>query len=407
MFDFTTDLLRYADKAERSCSAVFADIDRVCAANSRRVLSAFIDNKVSATHFKGTSGYGYDDAGREVCDKVYAQVLGCDDAFVRYTFANGTHALATMLFALLTRGDDLVVLSGKPYDTLARVTDKLRGDGVSYAELDCALSGVYDEDACGRISRCTAAYIQRSRGYGTRKSLSADEVNACVARVRELNPKAIVLVDNCYGEFVDTVEPDGDIIAGSLIKNIGGGIAQTGGYVAGRKCLVDKIADRLIVPGMGREVGCFADGVCRDILKGLYFAPSVTASAMKTAVFARALFVLHGYNVYPNHLTKPADIVTAITLGSPGKLKSFCAAIQGAGAVDSHVAPTPAPMPGYDCDVIMASPSFTEGSSIEISCDAPFREPYVVYLQGGLTYETGKLAVLNAAAAVGANTGAD
>lgn len=401
MFDFTTALLRRAEEAEHACAAVFAEIDAICAANSRRVLSAFIAGKVSATHFKGTSGYGYDDAGREVCDKVYARVLGKEDAFVRYTFANGTHALATMLFALLKRGDTLTVLSGKPYDTLSRVTDKLIADGVTYAEVDCAVSGVYDENACEAIRRATAVYIQRSRGYSTRKSLSTDEVNACTARVRELNSNATVLVDNCYGEFVDTAEPDGDLIAGSLIKNIGGGIARTGGYVAGRKCLVDEVADRLIVPGMGREVGCFADGVCMDILRGLYFAPSVTASAMRTAAFARALFGTAGYTVYHDHGAKPADIVTAITLQTPDKLKAFCAAVQGAGAVDSYVTPTPAPMPGYDCDIIMASPSFTDGSSIEISCDAPFREPYTVYLQGGLTYDMGKLAVLNAAAAAG------
>lgn len=406
-FSIRPRLLALARQAEEEAAPAFARIADIEQHNGMRVLKAFLDNGVSAAHLGGSSGYGYSDMGRDTLDKVFAQALGAEDALVRHTFACGTHALAVALFGLLRPGDTLVSLTGKPYDTLEEVIGIRggRGDGsladfgVRYRQAELS-DGAPDLAAAASAARgAKVAYIQRSRGYSLRPSLSVEQTGRLISAVKRDNPGVVVLVDNCYGEFVECGEPvsvGADLMAGSLIKNPGGGIARTGGYIAGKSALVERCACRLTTPGMGREVGCSLDEL-RSMYLGLFLAPTAVASALKTAVFAAALFERMGFAVVPAPLAPRCDIIQAIRLGSPEALVAFCEGIQSGSPVDSKAAPIPWDMPGYDSQVIMAAGAFTLGSSIELSADAPMREPYAVWMQGGLTYPAGKAGVLFAA----------
>lgn len=400
-------LLEAAKKAEEDIKPQFELIDDTAFHNEAKVLSAFRKNRVSEVHFKGSTGYGYDDAGRETLDKVYADVFGAEDALVRHNFVSGTHALSVALFGVLRPGDTIVSLTGKPYDTMEEVigirggkNGSLKDFGVLYRQVDLLRDGGVDLDGIKNgAAGAKVAYIQRSRGYSLRPSLSVAKIAEMISVVRSVNPDALVIVDNCYGEFVEKTEPTAagaDLIVGSLIKNPGGAIAQTGGYIAGRKDLVELCSYRLTCVGMGKEVGCTLDQ-SRSMFMGIFMAPSVVAAALKTSVFACRLFNLLGFETFPAWSEPRTDIIAAIKLNTPEKLISFCEGIQAGSPVDSFVAPIPWAMPGYDSEVIMAAGAFTMGASIEISADAPLREPYAVWLQGGVTYNTGKIAVLTAA----------
>ena len=372
------------------------------------MLSAFIKNGVSESHFTATTGYGYGDRGREVLDEVLAQIFGCEDALIRYNFMSGTHAIATALFGVLRPGDEMVSLTGLPYDTLHGVIGlsgepgygSLKDFGIKYRQLDLTAEGKVDFNAIpAAVKGAKVAYIQRSRGYSLRDSLFVADIEKIVKKVKEGNPNALIVVDNCYGEFVERTEPTqvgADLIIGSLIKNPGGGIAPTGGYIAGRHDLVELCAQRLTAPGVGKEIGCTL-GNNRSLFMGLFFAPTVVASALKTATFASALFELLKYEVTPRYCDSRADIIQAIKLKEPNALIAFCEGVQKGAPVDSYVTPVPWDMPGYDSQVIMAAGAFHNGASIELSADAPLREPFAVWLQGGLTFETGKVGILLAA----------
>ncbi|MCL2020486.1 MAG: methionine gamma-lyase family protein [Oscillospiraceae bacterium] len=402
--NLSPELLKIAEKAEKLCAESFMRVDETAFKNSEKVLRAFVDNKISSSHFNPTDGYGYNDMGREKADMVFASVFGCESAIVRHNFISGTHAISTALFGVLRPGDLMLSLTGSPYDTLKGViyADKggsLKEFGIKYKELPFGseLSEHYD-----LIKSCKVAYIQRSRGYTLRDSLSIEETKKLIKRIREINKNAVITVDNCYGEFCETEEPTeagADLIIGSLIKNPGGGIARTGGYIAGRKDYVELCADRLSAVGIGMEAGCTL-GFTREILLGLFLAPEITANALKVGIFASALFELLGYEVFPRYDEKRVDLPTAIKLGSREKLIAFCKAVQAASPIDSFAVPEPWAMPGYDNDIIMAAGAFTMGSSIELSADAPLREPYAVWLQGGLTYPVGKIGVLNTAQSI-------
>ncbi|MBQ9382786.1 MAG: methionine gamma-lyase family protein [Ruminiclostridium sp.] len=404
-FDLDKEIENLAQKAEDMCSEAFARVEHTARCNGEKVLKAFIDNKVGEMHLKGTTGYGYGDAGRDKLDEVYAQILGAEDALVRHTFVNGTHALSTALFGVLRPGDLMLSLTGKPYDTLTEVIFGEKGGslsefGIKYDQIDLLPDGRVNFGAIHERARsCKVAYIQRSRGYSLRPSITVSEISEMIEAVKRVNPGAVVIVDNCYGELVERVEPcdvGADLIAGSLIKNLGGGIAPTGGYIAGRKDLVEMCAYRLTTVGTGKEVGCTLD-VNRDLFLGLYMSPETVKNAVKTATFASAFFNLLGYETFPNYNEYRTDIITAIKLGSREALIAFCEGIQAGSPVDSFVTPEPWDMPGYDDQVIMAAGAFTMGASIELSADAPLRDPFAVWLQGGLTYSTGRTGLLLAA----------
>ncbi len=397
-----------ARQAEEGLGPQFARIDAIAQTNSRRVLAAFQKHRVAEAYFAGTTGYGYDDLGRDKLDEIYADLFGTEDALVRLQFVNGTHAIACALFGALKAGDVLVSAVGAPYDTLLGVVgavDKGHGSlkdyGVEYRQVELV------DDAPDRVGlaetvsdpRVKAVLIQRSRGYATRASLSVDEIGDLCAIVRKSNPNAAILVDNCYGEFVEEREPThvgADLVVGSLIKNPGGGLAPTGAYIAGRRDLVEGAAMRLTCPGIGRECGATL-GNNRLLYQGLFLAPHTVAQAVKTAVFAARLMELLGYEADPKSDTERHDIIQMLHLKNPEAVKRFCRGIQSGAPVDSYVTPEPWDMPGYDCPVIMAAGAFIQGASIELSADAPMREPYTVYLQGGLTYESGKTGVMLAA----------
>ncbi|MBQ6552575.1 MAG: methionine gamma-lyase family protein [Clostridia bacterium] len=397
-------VIREAQAAEAACAEQFARIDAAALENSRRVLDAFSECRVSDSHFAGTTGYGYDDAGREVIDRVFAKLFGTDAALVRHTFVNGTHAIATALFGLLHRGDVLLSVTGAPYDTLREAVagdhpGSLVSAGVEYRQVDLLPDGSPDLDAIkANIGGASAVFIQRSKGYTSRKSLSIADIKALCGFVKGLSPDVTVIVDNCYGEFCETLEPTAvgaDVAAGSLIKNPGGGIARGGGYIAGGAKQIELCADRLTAPGIGLECGA-TFGFNREILQGLFVAPHVVAQAVKTAVFAAALAQRLGYDAFPAFDVPRTDIVQELRFGAEDKLLAFCAGIQAASPIDSFVTPVGWAMPGYDCDVVMAAGAFTQGASIELSCDGPLRPPYTAYLQGGLTYESGKLGIISA-----------
>ena len=395
-----------AAQAEVEIKEQFAHIDAVAEHNTQRVLAAFQSNRVAESYFAGTTGYGYDDLGRDKLDQIYAELFGTEDALVRIGFVNGTHAIAAALFGVLRPGDVLVSAVGAPYDTLLGVigvTDKgsgsLKDFGVGYRQVDLTAENTPDLEGLGKAvddPKVKAVLIQRSKGYSTRASLSVDEIGQLCAVIRRVNPSAAILVDNCYGEFVEEWEPThagADLVVGSLIKNPGGGLAPTGAYLAGRHDLVEGAAMRLTCPGIGKECGSTL-GNNRLLYQGLFMAPHTVAQAVKTAVFGAKMMELLGYETQPQSNAPRHDIIQMIHLGSPDAVRRFCKGIQSGAPVDSYVTPEPWDMPGYDCPVIMAAGAFIQGASIELSADAPMREPYTVYLQGGLTYESGKAGVM-------------
>lgn len=393
-------LLKDADK---DLKEVFDSIDKQTLKNSFKVLNAFRDNQVSEVCFTSTTGYGYNDIGREVIEKVFSLVLGGEDSLVRNQFISGTHAITVSLFGLLRPNDIMLSITGKPYDTLDSVIgfnnnkSSLKSYGIIYDEIDL----VEDDFDYNEISKYLKkklpkiVYIQRSKGYSTRKSLTIDKLDKVIKLIKEINKDQIIVVDNCYCEFVEDKTPlevGASIIIGSLIKNLGAGIATNGAYVSGNKELISLIAERLTVPGEGKEVGPTL-GANKDFLKGLFMAPSVVSSALKTAVLTSYLLERLGYSVEPKYNDIRADIVQNIVFNDKEKLIKYCELIQKYSPIDSYVAPTPTQMAGYDSKVIMASGAFVQGSSIELSCDGPLREPYIAYQQGSLTYEYGSIAI--------------
>ncbi len=410
--DIKPEVFAMAERATAKAKAQFEKIDAVAEYNTRRVMEAFQDNRVSESCFAGTTGYGYDDLGRDTLDKIYAQLFGTEAALVRLGFVNGTHALTAAMFALAAPGETVLAATGLPYDTLRNAIG-IAGDchgslkfyGIDYAQVDMTPEGEPDYDGIARAAadkKVTGVMVQRSRGYADRKALTVDEIEKIIKTVRGVNPTANIMVDNCYGEFTDIKEPThvgADIIAGSLIKNPGGGIAPTGGYVAGKAELVERAAMRLTTPGIGGECGSTL-GNNRLLYQGLFMAPHTVAQALKTAVFCAAMMDELGIPSSPAIDEKRSDIIQMVHLGSPEAMKRFCLGIQAGAPVDSFVTPEPWPMPGYDCPVIMAAGAFIQGASIELSADGPMRPPYTVYMQGGLTYESGKLGIMMAVSAM-------
>lgn len=393
-------------QAEQYLTPYFARIDEIADYNTQKVLAAFHAHRVSDTMFAGTTGYGYDDHGRDTLEEIYADLFGTEAGLVRLGFVNGTHALSCALFGALEPGDVMLSVTSAPYDTLLNtVTGDCPGSmkryGIGYRQVDLK-DGRLDLDA---IEKAAAAddvkmvFLQRSRGYAVRQTLSCAEIGEACAVVRRVNPNAVIMVDNCYGEFTEELEPTqvgADMCAGSLIKNPGGGLAPTGGYIVGRKDLVERAAYRLTAPGIGGECGCTM-GQNRLLYQGLFLAPHVTAQAIKTAVFCAKVMQLLGFTVDPAPEAPRYDIIQTIAFGAPDPLRRFCEGIQAGAPVDSFVTPEPWAMPGYDDPVIMAAGAFVQGASIELSADAPMREPYVCYMQGGLTYPSGKAGILLAA----------
>lgn len=393
-------------QAQKELTEQFERIDEIAEYNTRKVLGAFQQYKVAENYFHGTTGYGYDDLGRDQLGKIYAEIFGTEDGLVRLDFVNGTHAITSTLFGVLRPGDVLVSAIGAPYDTMLSVigvTGKgvgtLREFGVEYRQVDVTpedkpdLPGIA---AAVKDSRVKAVLIQRSRGYATRASLSVAEIGEICRVIRNANPTVNILVDNCYGEFVETLEPTqagADLVVGSLIKNPGGGLAPRGGYIAGRHDLVEGAAARMTVPGIGRECGASL-GNSRALYQGLFMAPHIVAQALKTAVFAAKMMELLGYETDPASNSVRHDIIQMIHLKTADSVQKFCKGIQAGAPVDSYVTPVPWDMPGYDSQVIMAAGSFIQGASIELSADAPMRPPYTVYMQGGLTFESGKFGIL-------------
>lgn len=393
-------------EVEDEISKQVKKIDERCMRNSIRVLDAFQKNRIADVHFNSTSGYGYDDIGRDAIEKVFADVFHTEDALVRNQFISGTHAITVALFANLRPGDTLLSISGKPYDTLDSIIgfndnpSSLKSYNVNYEQIDL----IDDDFDIAKIKERLAQNdvkmieIQRSRGYATRRSLTMDEIKRAIEAVREVNKDVIIMVDNCYGEFVDDIEPvdvGADFMVGSLIKNMGGGLAPNGAYIVGKKKYIELCAERLTAPGQGKEVGPSL-GINKNFLQGIYMAPSVVASSLKTAVFASRLLEKLGYDVVPRFDEKRSDIVQTIIFRDENKLIKYVQGIQRGCAIDSESVPMPWDMPGYTDKVIMASGSFTQGSSIELSCDAPIRDPYIAFQQGGLTYEYGKIGVIRA-----------
>ena len=400
------NVVELSKKVEKDVEEVFKQIDEVCEYNTAKVLSAFQKYNISDMHFGSTTGYGYGDVGRDTIEKVFAEVLGAEDCLVRSQFISGSHALTVALFAFLRPGDTMLSICGKPYDTLDKVigieenNSSLKSFGVKYEQIDMIDDDFDYEKIKNRVLQGNVKLIeiQRSRGYSTRRSITLDKIEKVVKLIKENNKDIIIMIDNCYGEFVEKYEPTSfgaDVIVGSLIKNLGGGIAPNGGYIAGRSDLVELAAERLTVPGQGKEVGPSL-GMNRYILQGLFMAPSVVKSSLKTAVFASKMLEDLGYKVVPRYNEKRADIVQNIEFGNPEDLIKYCQGIQKGSPIDSNSVPEPWDMPGYTDQVIMAAGAFTQGSSIELSCDAPIRPPYIAFMQGGLTYEYGKIGVMRA-----------
>ena len=401
-----------AARAEEALKEQFARVDTIAQINAEKVLDAFQTHRVSESYFAGTTGYGYDDLGRDKLDEIYAHIFHTEDALVRLQFVNGTHAITCALFGALKPGDILLYAVGAPYDTIQSAIGivgdapgSLKSYGIGYRQVE--LTADEKPDLAGiaqavQDPKVKVVMIQRSRGYATRASLSVAEIGAICDTVHSVRQDVSILVDNCYGEFVETTEPTqagADLVVGSLIKNPGGGLAPTGGYIAGRHDLVEGAAMRLTVPGIGKECGSTL-GNNRSFYQGLFLAPHTTAQAVKTALFAAKMMELLGYQTDPASTQVRHDIIQMIHFGAPDPLKKFCKGIQMGAPVDSYVTPEPWDMPGYDTPVIMAAGSFIQGASIELSADGPMREPYTAYLQGGLTYESGKLGILLAVEAL-------
>ena len=400
------DIVKIVNDSEKKCTDVFKTIDEVCEYNSMKVLNAFHKNEVTESCFNETTGYGYNDLGRDTIEKIFKDVLGSEDCLVRGQFISGSHALNVCLFALLRPNDTLLSISGKPYDTLDEVigikenNSSLKSFGIKYEQIDL-VDNDFDYEKIEEYlknNKPKVIEIQRSKGYSTRKSITLEKVKKVINFIKNINKDVIIMIDNCYCEFVGKVEPTeigADIMVGSLIKNLGGGIAPNGAYIAGRHDLIELCAERLTLPGEGREVGPTL-GINKQILQGFYMAPSVVASALKTAVLASKTLESLGYDVEPKYDEERADIVQNITFNDPDKLIEFTRGIQEGSAIDSNARVEAWDMPGYSDKVVMASGSFTQGSSIELSCDGPIREPFIAYMQGSLTYPYGKIGLMKA-----------
>ena len=408
-FDIDKKVRAASQKAMELCRGKFQEIEDIQEYNQQKMIKAFQNAGVRESHLNGTTGYGYGDAGRDALDRVYAYAFDADDALVRHNFVSGTHALTVGLFGILRPGDTMLCVTGMPYDTIRSAigiegdySGSLKDFGIKFEMLDLKADGTVDYDSVEKRLVCEKPkmiYIQRSRGYSIRPSLTWREIKKICDIAKKKSPKSIIMLDNCYGEFIDKTEPltvGVDIMAGSLIKNPGGGIAPTGGYIAGKKSLVEMCAYRLTTPGTGKEIGATLNAN-RELFMGAYHAPHIMGEALKTAVFSAALFEILGYETTPKYNEKRGDIIQLIMLGNAEKLCSFCTGIQSGSAVDSFVYPEPSDMPGYESKVIMAAGAFTLGSSIELSADAPLREPYAVWMQGGLNFHSGKLGVMLAA----------
>lgn len=405
-FGIKEDIIKLSKKVEKDLNLIFKEVEEVEEYNSLKVLSAFQKYNLSEMHFNGTTGYGYGDIGRDTIENIFADIFKAEDSLVRTQFISGTHAISTLLFGILRPNDTLISISGKPYDTLDEVIgivgnkSSLQSYGVKYEQIEL-INDDFDYKAIEeRVKKGNIKLIeiQRSRGYSTRKTIDLEKVEKAIKLIKDIDKNIIIMIDNCYCEFVTKKEPievGADVVVGSLIKNLGGGIAPNGGYIAGRKDIVELAAERLTAPGLGKEVGPSL-GINKQILQGLFFAPQVVASSLKTAIFASKMLEELGYNVEPRFNDKRADIVQTIEFNDKEKLIKFCQGIQAASPVDSNSVPMPWDMPGYTDQVIMAAGAFTQGSSIELSCDGPIRPPYIAFLQGGLTYGYGKLGILKA-----------
>ena len=400
------EIVKLIEDAEKDCQEEFSKIDRNGYFNSLKVLSSFHKNEITESHFNATTGYGYNDLGREGIEKVFSDILGAESALVRSQFISGSHALNVCFFALLRPGDLLLSISGKPYDTLDQVIgieenpSSLKSFGVSYDQIEL-IDDDFDYEGIEEYlknHKVKVIEIQRSKGYSTRKSISIDKVEKVISLIKKIDQSVIVMVDNCYCEMVGVKEPTevgADVMVGSLIKNLGGGIAPNGAYIVGRKDLIDLCAERLTLPGEGAEVGPTL-GINKQILQGIFMAPSVVASALKTAVLTSRVLEKLGYDVEPHYQEERVDIVQNIIFRDPEKLIRFTRGIQQGSPIDSNALVEAWDMPGYNDKVVMASGSFTQGSSIELSCDGPIRDPYIAYMQGGLTYDYGKLGLMKA-----------
>ena len=409
-FGISPETVRLAEAAETDVRAQFERIDAIAQHNQYKVQKAFYDNRVSEAHLLPTTGYGYDDIGRDTLDKVYAQVFEAEDALVRHHFVNGTHTITTALYAVLRPGDTLFAVTGKPYDTLEEAIGisggagrgSLRDYGIDYEEAPLLSDGLPDFELIRKIlssKKIKAVEIQRSKGYGERPTYSAEYVGEIVRFVKDISPDTVCIVDNCYGEFVDMHEPTyygADLIVGSLIKNPGGGLALTGGYIAGRHDLIELCAYRLTCVGIGKECGA-SIGMNRNMYQGFFMAPHITAQAVKSAVLCAAMLERMGARVEPSPQSERHDIIQSVRFDDPEKMKAFCRGIQKGSPIDSFVTPEPWDMPGYQDQVIMAAGAFVQGASIELSADGPMKPPYMVYMQGGLTYESAKLGLMIAA----------
>lgn len=405
MLKLNDKYIKLVNETEKELSDIFSSIDKNTYFSSKKVLDAFHEENISESDLFGTSGYGYNDTGRDKIEKIFSYVLDSEDALVRTQIISGTHAISTALFAILRPGDTLLAISGTPYDTLHEVigikpnNSSLISYGINYKEIDL-INNDFDYERIQEElkNNIKAIHIQRSRGYSLRESLTIEKLEKVIKFIKEINKDVIIFVDNCYCEFVETTTPTlvgADLMAGSLIKNLGGGIARNGGYISGRHDLIELCAERLNVPGEGREVGPSGQAN-REFLQGLYFAPSVVSSALKTSILTSKVLDKLGYEVHPTYNEKRADIVQLIYFRNENNIIKYAEGMQGAGAIDANVSPIPADMPGYDDKIIMASASFVQGSSIEISCDGPLKEPYVLFQQGSLTYDYGKIALINA-----------
>ena len=401
-----SDLLELAKESDIVLQDIYKEIDSVCLTNSNRILSAFIENRVSYSDFSDINGYGNYDEGRDKLEKIFATVLGCEDALVRPQIMSGTNALYLTLSAILKHGDTMISLSGAPYDSLQEMigisgdsSQSLKANGVLYEQIELVNDDFDDDTIINRLkeNNVKLVEIQRSRGYSHRKSLSISKIERIISKIREVNKDVIIMVDNCYGELVETTEPGhvgADVVVGSLMKNLGGGIAPTGGYVAGNKELIHMVAERLTAPGIGKNLGANFN-LNNSFFKGLFMAPNAVKNALKTAIFSSYMLEKLGYdNVSPRYDEPRTDIIQTLELKTKDNLVSFTQGIQQTSPIDSFVHVLPAPMPGYPFDEVMAAGSFTQGSTIELSADAPVIEPYTLYIQGGLTFEYGKLSIL-------------
>lgn len=405
MLKLNDKYIKLVNDSEKELSDIFSSIEENTFINSKKVLDAFHRENISESDLNGTSGYGYNDIGRDKIERIFSYVLDSEDALVRTQIISGTHAISTALFAILRPGDTLLAISGTPYDTLHEVigikpnNSSLISYGIKYKEVNLIDNDFnYDKIREELKNSIKVIHIQRSRGYSLRDSLTIDKLEKVIKFIKNINKDVIIFVDNCYCEFVETTTPTfvgADLMAGSLIKNLGGGIARNGGYIAGRHDLIELCAERLNVPGEGREVGPSGQAN-REFLQGIYFAPSVVSSALKTSILTSKVLEKLGFEVHPKYNDKRADIVQLIYFKNEKNIIKYAEGMQGAGAIDANVLPIPSDMPGYDDKIIMASASFVQGSSIEISCDGPLKEPYVLFQQGALTYDYGKIALINA-----------